>query len=131
MLAKAPKGTKDIMPDQIYKWQYVEKKFKEQAERYGFKEIRPPMFEHTELFKRDVGCPKCREEYKKALQDYYRPYFDALCDTCKDRFYRNPMRLIDCKSPEDHAFAVNAPSILDYLCEDCRNAFEDLADAIG
>lgn len=36
------------------------------------------------------------------------------------------MRLIDCKSPEDHAFAVNAPSILDYLCEDCRNAFEDL-----
>ena len=55
MIAKAPKGTKDIMPDQIYKWQYVEKKFKEQAERYGFKEIRTPMFEHTELFKRGVG----------------------------------------------------------------------------
>ncbi len=55
MLAKAPNGTKDIMPDQIYKWQYVERKFKEQAERYGFKEIRTPMFEHTELFKRGVG----------------------------------------------------------------------------
>ena len=55
MLTKAPKGTKDVMPDQIYKWQYVERKFKEQAEQYGFKEIRTPMFEHTELFKRGVG----------------------------------------------------------------------------
>ena len=55
MLIIKPKGTKDVMPDQIYKWQYVEAKFKELAEAYGFKEIRTPMFEYTELFARGVG----------------------------------------------------------------------------
>ena len=55
MLTTAPKGTKDIMPDQIYKWHYVEKKFRDIAERYGYSEIRTPVFEHTELFTRSVG----------------------------------------------------------------------------
>ena len=55
MLTNAPKGTKDIMMDQVYKWNYVEKKWKEICARYGFKEIRTPIFEHTELFKRSVG----------------------------------------------------------------------------
>ena len=55
MLTNAPKGTKDIMMDQIYKWHYVEKKWKEICARYGFKEIRTPIFEHTELFQRGVG----------------------------------------------------------------------------
>ena len=55
MLTNAPKGTKDIMPDQVYKWHYVEKKWKEICDRYGFKEIRTPMFEHTELFQRGIG----------------------------------------------------------------------------
>ena len=47
MLTNAPKGTKDIMMDQVYKWHYVEKKWKEICARYGFKEIRTPIFEHT------------------------------------------------------------------------------------
>ena len=51
----APKGTKDTLPSQVYKWHYVEKKFSEICDRYGFKEIRTPAFEHTELFKRGVG----------------------------------------------------------------------------
>ena len=55
MLTNAPKGTKDIMMDQVYKWHYVEKKWKEICARYGFKEIRTPIFEHTELFQRGVG----------------------------------------------------------------------------
>ena len=55
MLTNAPKGTKDIMPDQVYKWHYVERKWKEICDRYGFKEIRTPMFEHTELFQRGIG----------------------------------------------------------------------------
>ena len=50
-----PKGTKDILPDESYKWQWVEAKFRECCAKYGFKEIRTPMFEHTELFKRGVG----------------------------------------------------------------------------
>ena len=55
MLTNAPKGTKDIMPSQVYKWHYVEKKFAEICDRFGFKEIRTPVFEHTELFTRGVG----------------------------------------------------------------------------
>jgi len=55
MLVKAPKGTRDILPDEIYKWYYVEEKFREMASRFGFREIRIPVFEHTELFQRGVG----------------------------------------------------------------------------
>lgn len=246
MLTNAAKGTKDIMPDQIYKWHYVEEKFKSICSRYGFSEIRTPLFEHTELFLRgvgdttdivqkemytfqdlgnrsitlkpegtasaaraflehkifanpqptkyyyetpcyryekpqsgrlrefhqfgveifgadgmladsevislakdfldeceiddlrlkinSVGCPNCRENYKNALRDYFRPHYDELCDTCKDRFQRNPMRIIDCKSSEDKELALKAPSILDYLCEDCENSFSELKknlDSLG
>ena len=238
MLTNAPKGTKDILPDQIYKWQYVEDKFRKICKNYGFREIRTPMFEHTELFQRgvgdttdivqkemytfedhagrsitlkpegtasvvrsfvehktyadvqptknyyiipcfryekpqsgrlrefhqvglevfgtpdmladcdvisiahdflgqmgvndvelrinSVGCPKCRAAYRKALQDFLRPHYDELCDTCKDRFERNPMRILDCKSPEDQKLVQDAPLMIDYLCDDCRKAFEDV-----
>ena len=235
-----PQGTRDIMPSEIYKWHFVEGKFKMMAERYGFKEVRTPVFEYTELFSRgvgsttdivqkemytfedhggrsitlrpegtasvarafienkvyaevqptkycyttscyryerpqkgrykefhqfgleifgtnsmmadaevisfadsflkdlgikdyelrinSVGCPSCREKYKEALRDYFRPHYDELCDTCKDRFERNPMRIIDCKSPEDKAIAEGAPSILEYLCEECSKAFDDVKE---
>ena len=55
MLTNAPKGTKDMMPDQAYKWHYIEEAFAEICRVYGFQEIRTPMFEHTELFQRGVG----------------------------------------------------------------------------
>ena len=238
MLTNAPKGTKDILPDQIYKWQFVEERFRRMCALYGYREIRTPMFEHTELFLRgvgdttdivqkemytfedhagrsitlkpegtspvvrsfvenktfadvqptknyyiipcfryekpqsgrlrefhqvgleifgtpdmladcdviaiahdfldemgvkdvelrinSVGCPKCRAAYRKALQDYLRPHYDDLCDTCKDRFEKNPMRILDCKSPDDQKIVKDAPLILDYLCDDCRKAFEDV-----
>ena len=54
-MIKKPRGTSDILPDSIYKWQYVEKTVKETAENFGFKEIRFPTFEATELFARGVG----------------------------------------------------------------------------
>ena len=54
MLQK-PKGTKDLLPEESYKWQYVENKVKNILENTGFKEIRTPVFEHTELFERGVG----------------------------------------------------------------------------
>ncbi|MGI6210999.1 MAG: histidine--tRNA ligase [Anaerovoracaceae bacterium] len=246
MLTNAPRGTKDIMPDQIYKWHFVEQKFREICRLYGYREVRTPVFEHTELFQRgvgdttdivqkemysfkdhggrditlkpegtspavrsyiehkvyaevqptkmyyvtpcfryekpqsgrlrefhqfgveifgtdsmladtdviclgndflkelgvndvrleinSVGCPKCRAEYRKALQDFLRPHYDELCDTCKSRFDRNPMRILDCKSPEDQEIVKDAPMMLDYLCDDCREAFEDVQknlDAMG
>ena len=237
MLTKAPKGTKDILPSEVYKWQYVEQAFAEICRRHGFGEIRTPDFEHTELFKRGVGgttdivqkemytweqakrsltlrpegtspvvramvehklyaepqplkfyydipcsryekpqagrlrafhqcgvevfgtdsmmadaevialaqeflaamgienielrinsigCPACREDYKKALREFLAPKYDQLCDTCKSRYETNPMRILDCKSPEDQALVKGAPRMLDYLCDDCRAAFEEL-----
>ena len=232
-----PKGTKDVLPDDSYKWQYVEKKFKESCDKFGFKEIRTPVIEHTELFARgiggttdvvqkemytfeiaersltlkpegtagvvrsfienklyadtlpakyfyitpcyryekmqkgrqrefhqfgietfgsksmladvetialaidfleglgiddlqlrinSIGCPECRGEYRKALQEFLRPHFDELCETCKGRFERNPMRILDCKSPECNRIAEGAPKMLDFLCDDCKSAFEEL-----
>jgi histidyl-tRNA synthetase len=55
MLTQAPKGTRDILPDEIYKWHYVEKVIAKLCRNFGYKEIRIPVFEHTELFQRGVG----------------------------------------------------------------------------
>ena len=246
MLTNAPKGTKDIMMDQVYKWHYIEKKWKEICERYGFKEIRTPIFEHTELFQRgvgdttdivqkemytfedhggrsitlkpegtspavrafiehkqyaevqpiklyydipcfryekpqsgrlrqfhqfgvetfgtpnmvadaeiiaigydfltsmgvtdltleinSVGCPECRAKHRKALKEFLAPKYDQLCDTCKSRYEKNPMRILDCKSPIDQELVQGAPMMIDFLCDDCKEAFEDLQknlEAIG
>ena len=246
MLTSIPKGTKDMLPSEAYKWQFIEKKFDEICKRFGYKEIRTPNFEHTELFLRgigdttdvvqkemynfkdhgdrditlkpegtagvvrafvenniyadaqptklyydtacyryekpqagrlrefhqfgvecfgstnmvsdaeiitlgytflkelgiddlsleinSVGCPNCRKNHREALKNFLRPNFDKLCDTCKSRFDRNPMRIIDCKSKEDQEIVKDAPMMLDFLCDDCKNAFEELKknlDAIG
>lgn len=246
MLTNAPKGTKDVMPDQAYKWHYIEEKFAEMCKRYGFEEIRTPVFEHTELFQRgvgdttdivqkemytfndfagrsitlrpegtspvvrafcehkiyadpqptkvyynipcfryekpqsgrlrefhqygveifgtdnmmadaeviaigydfikemgitdvelqinSVGCPECRGKHREALKKFLEPKFDQLCPTCQDRFSTNPMRILDCKSPIDQELVKDAPMMLDYLCDDCAGAFEDLKknlDALG
>ena len=240
LLTNAPKGTKDIMPDQVYKWHYVEKKWKEICDRYGFKEIRTPMFEHTELFQRgigdttdvvqkemytfndhggrsitlkpegtapavraflehktyaevqptkiyydipcfryekpqsgrlrqfhqfgvetfgtpnmvadaeiiaigydfltemgvtdltleinSVGCPVCRANHRTALKEFLKPKYDQLCDTCKSRYEKNPMRILDCKSPIDQALVEGAPMMLDYLCDECKTAFDELKE---
>lgn len=243
MLTKAPKGTKDMMPDEAYKWQYIEEEFKKLCELYGYNEIRTPMFEHTELFQRgvgdstdivqkemysfqdygkrditlkpegtspvvrafvehklyagpqpnkfyyntpcfryekpqagrlrefhqfgietfgskdmmadaeiiclaqdfltkmgitdielrinSVGCPECRKKHRAALREFLKPKYDELCDTCKDRFERNPMRIIDCKSPVCHQLVQGAPMMIDYLCDDCKEAFESLKDNLN
>ncbi len=70
-----------------------------------------------------IGCKKCRAEYYKALKEYFKSRSDELCDTCKDRLERNPMRILDCKSPVCGAIAADAPAVIDYLCDDCREHF--------
>lgn len=238
MLTNAPKGTKDVLPNQVYRWHYVERKFDDICRRYGYKEIRTPIFEHTELINRgvgdttdivqkemytfndhggrsltlkpegtspavrafvehrmyaevqptkiyydtpcfryekpqsgrlrqfhqfgveifgtpnmmadadviclghdfleemgikdvvleinSVGCPTCRETYRRALQDFLRPHYDELCDTCKNRFDKNPMRILDCKSQEDQDLVKDAPNMIDYLCDECASSFEEV-----
>ncbi len=246
LITKAPKGTVDIVPGKSEKWQLMEDVFRSEAELNGFREVRTPVFEHTELFLRGVGdttdvvekqmytfedkggrsitlrpegtagavramlenglynegypvklyyltscyryekpqagrlrelhqfgvemfgaaepladaqiivlalsafkrlgledvglqinsigCPTCRKEYHKALKEYFTARKDQLCDTCLSRLERNPMRILDCKSPECQEVAKGAPKITDYLCEDCRDHFakvQEFLTALG
>ena len=78
-----------------------------------------------------IGCRNCRSAYRKALQDFLRPVYDQLCDTCKGRFEKNPMRILDCKDPDCKKLVQGAPLMLDYLDEDCRNAFEKLKELLN
>ncbi|MBR5372106.1 MAG: histidine--tRNA ligase [Oscillospiraceae bacterium] len=73
-----------------------------------------------------IGCPTCRAKYTEALKAYFADYREQLCETCQSRLDRNPMRILDCKSPEDQKIAENAPVILDYLCDDCKAHFDTL-----
>lgn len=77
-----------------------------------------------------VGCPKCRPVYREALQNYLRPYLDELCDSCKSRFDRNPLRILDCKNEHDKAVAENAPAITDCLCDECREHFDEVRNGL-
>lgn len=236
LITKAIKGTKDVLPNESYKNQYIEATCLGVAENFGYKEMRTPVFEHTELFQRGVGdttdvvqkemytfddkggrsitlrpegtagaaraflenglsnealpqkicyltscyryekpqagrlrefhqfgiecfgatspladaemislakqifdelgvkdlhlelnsigCPECRAEYHKALKEYFSQYKDKLCDTCNDRLERNPMRILDCKSPVCSEIAKGAPVVIDYLCDECREHFQ-------
>lgn len=236
LVTKAIKGTKDVLPSEVYKNQYIEATCLTVAENFGYKEMRTPVFEHTELFQRGVGdttdvvqkemytfddkggrsitlrpegtagaarsflenglsnealpqkicyltscyryekpqagrlrefhqfgiecfgatspladaemialakqifdelgvkdlhlelnsigCPTCRAEYHKALKEYFASRVDELCETCRDRLDRNPMRILDCKSPVCSEIAKDAPVVLDYLCDECKEHFE-------
>lgn len=71
-----------------------------------------------------IGCPKCRANYHAALKEYFSEKADSLCETCKERLERNPMRILDCKSPVCSEIAKDAPVVLDYLCDECSEHFE-------
>lgn len=71
-----------------------------------------------------IGCPTCRAKFHEALKKYFEGYKDELCETCLSRLERNPMRILDCKSPVCSKIAEGAPHILDYLCDDCKAHFE-------
>ncbi len=237
MLTQAPKGTQDMLPKDAHRWQSIEKAMREVCALAGYREIRTPIFEHTELFQRSVGdttdvvqkemytfndkgnrsitlkpegtagvvrafveshmfadplpaklyycscpafryekpqsgrlrqfhqngvevfgakdasvdaevirlaldvlsrcgitglklfinsigCPACRKEYNEKLKAYLEPKLPQLCETCRDRFSRNPLRILDCK--EDAPKLTDAPSMLDSLCPECREHFEKL-----
>jgi histidyl-tRNA synthetase len=79
---------------------------------------------HLEI--NSIGCPTCRAEYHKALKEYFNARKDELCETCQDRLERNPMRILDCKSPVCSNIASGAPVVLDYLCDECKEHFENV-----
>ena len=78
-----------------------------------------------------IGCPECRAKYHEALKAYFSQYKDQLCETCLSRLDRNPMRILDCKSPICSKIAENAPCMLDYLCDDCKAHFEGVKDYLN
>lgn len=82
--------------------------------------------EDLELQINSIGCPTCRAEYQKALRSYFDSRKDELCETCLGRLERNPMRILDCKSPVCSEIAKGAPTVLEYLCDDCKEHFEGL-----
>lgn len=77
-----------------------------------------------------IGCPTCRAAYNQALKAYFLGHKEELCDTCLSRLDRNPMRILDCKSPVCAGIAEGAPKILDYLCDDCREHFRQVQDCL-
>ncbi len=81
------------------------------------------------LFINSIGCPECRGAYQQALKQYLEGRLSTLCKTCNERFERNPLRILDCK--EDAHKLDDAPSMLDHLCDDCREHFESLKAYLG
>ena len=236
---QSPKGTRDMLPRDSHIWQWIEQVMREEAALAGYREVRTPVFEYTELFERGVGdttdivqkemytfldkgersitlkpegtagavralvehklyaeplpvkmyylnnpifryenpqhgrlrehhqfgmecfgvkgptadaeviltvlailgrlgmkdlsvhinsigCPVCRPNYHTALREHLAAHYEGLCAQCKDRFQRNPLRVLDCKEKGCQAITQGAPSILNYLCSECETHFEGL-----
>jgi histidyl-tRNA synthetase len=244
MKITALKGTKDILPQDSHRWHHVEDVMRRVCALFGFREIRTPVIEHTELFLRGVGdttdivqketytfddrggrsvtlkpegtagvvrayienglaqaqqpmkmyylncpvfryerpqagrlrehhqfgielfgaqsayadaevialalrvlkelgvsglqthinsigCPVCRPHYHKALKEFFADRLNSLCATCRERYERNPLRILDCKVESCKRIAKGAPAMIDYLCGDCEAHFQTLQTALG
>ncbi|MDR1002637.1 MAG: histidine--tRNA ligase [Oscillospiraceae bacterium] len=77
-----------------------------------------------------IGCKECRSEYHVKLREYFRANEDRLCETCKSRLERNPMRILDCKSPVCQGICEHAPLMIDSICPDCREHFEGVKSCL-
>ncbi len=243
----APKGTKDVGIEESYKWHFIEKTIRDVVAKYGHREIRTPVFEHTDLFLRGVGdttdivqkemytfldkgnrsitlkpegtagvvrsfverklyggpqptkmyylncpvfryerpqagrlrehhqfgievfgaknasldaevilvakelfdtfgitgvelninsigCPNCRPAYNEKLKEYLKNNLDNLCKTCNDRYETNPLRILDCKVDSCKEIVADAPTIIESLCDECSDHFDELKsmlEAVG
>jgi len=76
----------------------------------------------------NIGCPKCRPNYLKNLKEYFDNYREELCDDCKRRLNRNPLRILDCKNKSCIRIASEAPKILDYVCKSCSKHYEKVKE---
>lgn len=77
-----------------------------------------------------IGCPECRKKYQAALKEFIGKNIDDYCSTCKSRFEKNPMRILDCKERKCKELNQGAPIILDYLCDECKTHFENVKAAL-
>lgn len=84
--------------------------------------------QNIEIQINSIGCPTCRKQYHNALREYFNEYRVQLCETCQSRLERNPMRILDCKSPVCAQIAADAPVITAYICADCRAHYEQVKE---
>ncbi len=77
-----------------------------------------------------LGCPGCRPDFRRALIDFFKPVSDELCKDCIRRIDKNPLRVLDCKSPSCKKAVENAPVITDYLCAECETHFIAVVDTL-
>ena len=84
----------------------------------------------TKLFINSIGCPECRKKYNEALRAFLATNISSMCKDCKERYEKNPLRILDCK--EEHCKEINkgAPKIIEYLCEDCNKHFENFKNSL-
>ncbi len=82
------------------------------------------------IYANSIGCPKCRPKYIAKLKKYYKDNLNQLCENCNKRFSTNPLRLLDCKEEKCKSLAANAPVILDVLCSECKNHFQELLELL-
>jgi histidyl-tRNA synthetase len=88
----------------------------------------------VELRINSIGCTVCRKQHREALKEFLKEKHDDLCETCKGRYDKNPMRILDCKSEICHKLVAGAPLMIDFLCTECKDSFQELQDnltAIG
>jgi histidyl-tRNA synthetase len=78
------------------------------------------------LLVNSIGCPLCRPAYLERLVAYYRQYEDRICEDCRVRLTRNPLRLLDCKKPGDQPIIAGAPRLLEMLGPECRDHWGEL-----
>lgn len=84
----------------------------------------------VELSINSIGCSECRKKYIEALKEYVKPRLVNMCDNCKIRYEKNPMRIIDCKEENCKKELENVPMITDYLCDDCKLDFERVCNTL-
>ena len=73
-----------------------------------------------------LGDTESRNRYREALKDYFKPYLNNLCEDCRARFEKNPLRILDCKVDNNKDYFKNAPKTIDYLNEESANFFENV-----
>ena len=78
-----------------------------------------------------IGCPECRPAYNAKLREYLQANYDGLCETCRTRFEKNPLRILDCKEETCKRIAAGAPKMIDCLCDDCKAHFEELKASLA
>ncbi len=82
--------------------------------------------EDVELNINSIGCPTCRAKYQNVLREFIGKNLEEYCDTCKTRFEKNPMRILDCKESKCKQLNIGAPKMIDYLCDECKEHFENV-----